>query len=141
MAATCPPESAPSEPADVVIKTESEWGEEVLSTPWDVPLKREPVVPLMSRVCGLQPLRWSSDHRLAVCTSGSLSVIELRCDVRSSKLDLSLSRTSIPVPAETHRLEVNNHGKETVENSTASAFLAAFCRYATIYSKIFFSKV
>ncbi|KAM4719966.1 LOW QUALITY PROTEIN: general transcription factor 3C polypeptide 4 [Anableps anableps] len=88
------------------MKTEPEDGDGVLPTPWDVPVKRDPVVPLLSPVSGLQPLRWSADHRLAVCTSSSLSVIELLCDVHSSRQDLILHRTSIPVPTETHRLQV-----------------------------------
>lgn len=72
----------------------------------DVSVKREPVVPLISPLCGQQPLVWSQDHRLAVCTSGSLAVMELVCDVHSNKQDLTLHRTSLPVPSESPKIQV-----------------------------------
>uniref|UniRef100_A0A3Q3GCD3 General transcription factor IIIC, polypeptide 4 n=2 Tax=Kryptolebias marmoratus TaxID=37003 RepID=A0A3Q3GCD3_KRYMA len=99
-------ESAPSVPSNVVIKTEPEYEDDVVSSLRDVAVKREPAVPLLSPVSGPQPLAWSQDHRLAVSTSGSLSVMELTCDVRATKQDLTLSRTSIPVPNEAHKLRV-----------------------------------
>lgn len=72
----------------------------------DVNVMREPVVPLISPPCGQQPLVWSQDHRLAVCTSGSLAVMELVCDVHSNKQDLTLHRTSLPVPNESPKIQV-----------------------------------
>lgn len=75
----------------------------------DVNVKREPVVPLISPPCGQQPLVWSQDHRLAVCTSGSLAVMELVCDVHSNKQDLTLHRTSLPVPNESPKIQVRIH--------------------------------
>ncbi|XP_014874439.1 general transcription factor 3C polypeptide 4 isoform X1 [Poecilia latipinna] len=106
MAAASLPDSAPPESGNVAIKTEPLDGDGVPPTPRDVPVKRDPVVPLLSPASGLQPLRWSPDHRLAVCTSSSLSVLELLCDMHSSRQDLSLNRTSIPVPTQTHKLRV-----------------------------------
>ncbi|XP_030598568.1 general transcription factor 3C polypeptide 4 [Archocentrus centrarchus] len=98
MAAASPCDSVHSLPKNIVIKTEPD-AEDVL-------LKRDPVVPLIAPVSGLQPLSWSQDHRLAVCTSSSLSVMELVCDVHSNKQELTLHRTSIPVPAEEYKLRV-----------------------------------
>ncbi|MEQ2222026.1 hypothetical protein ILYODFUR_021712 [Ilyodon furcidens] len=106
MAAAGPPQPAPFEPGNVVIKTEPEDGDDLLPTPRDVPVRRDPVVRLLSPVSGLQPLSWSPDHRLAVCTSSSLSVMELLCDVSCNEQDLRLHRTSIPVPTEAQRLQV-----------------------------------
>lgn len=100
-------ESAPSVPRNVVIKTEPEPEADVISSPMDVPVVRNPVVSLSSPVSGPQPLCWSEDHRLAVCTSGSLTVLELVCDIHSNKQDLTLHRTSIPATKETHILRVN----------------------------------
>ncbi|KAM9820701.1 general transcription factor 3C polypeptide 4 [Neosynchiropus ocellatus] len=69
-------------------------------------LRREPVVTLLAPVSGLMPLCWSEDHRLAVSTSASLSVLELVCDVNSNKQDLIIHRSSIPVPEKVHQLRV-----------------------------------
>lgn len=109
MAAASQCETVPSLPNNVVIKTEEDTEADVLLGSDDVPSKREPAVPLIAPVSGLQPLVWSQDHRLAVCTTSSLSLMELVCDVHSNKQDLTLHRTSIPVPAEEHRLQVNTH--------------------------------
>ncbi|XP_038124302.1 general transcription factor 3C polypeptide 4 [Cyprinodon tularosa] len=106
MAAAAAADSVPREPGKVVIKTEPEDGDGFLPTPRDVPVKRDPVVSLLSPVSGVQPLSWSPDHRLAVCTSSSLSVMELICDVHNGKQDLNFYRTSIPVPTDIHRLQV-----------------------------------
>uniref|UniRef100_UPI0037E7D407 general transcription factor 3C polypeptide 4 n=1 Tax=Semicossyphus pulcher TaxID=241346 RepID=UPI0037E7D407 len=106
MAAASPSDSTNSLPRNVVIKTEPEADDDLLISPEDVPLKRDPVVPLLSTVSGLQPLSWSQDHRLAVCTTSSLSVMELVCDVHSNKQDLMLHRTSIPVPTDVYKLRV-----------------------------------
>ncbi|CAN9504820.1 unnamed protein product [Ophioblennius macclurei] len=81
---------APHDPPDV--STEHEAAAED-----GVPAKREPAVALLAPVSGLRPLAWSQDHRLAVSTSGSLSVLELVCDVRSSRQDMTMHRTSIPL--------------------------------------------
>lgn len=109
MAAASPSDTAPSLPSNVVIKTEPEDHGGLLFSPEGVTVKREPVVPLIAPVSGLQPLAWSQDHRLAVCTTSSLSLLELVCDVHSNKQDLTLHRTSIPVPTEAHRMQVNTH--------------------------------
>ncbi|KAM9735591.1 general transcription factor 3C polypeptide 4 isoform 2-T2 [Menidia menidia] len=106
MAAASMGEAARSVLRDVVIKTEPELEDEVLCTTGAVPVWREPVVPLSSPVSGLHPLSWSQDHRLSVCTANSLTLMELVCDVHSNKQDLTLHRTSIPVPTETSRLRV-----------------------------------
>uniref|UniRef100_A0A8C6UFR1 General transcription factor IIIC, polypeptide 4 n=1 Tax=Neogobius melanostomus TaxID=47308 RepID=A0A8C6UFR1_9GOBI len=90
----------------VVIKTEPEWDKEVSAEAENAPQLQEPVIALLSPVCGLQPLLWSQDHRLAVSTTGALSVIELRCDTGCSRQQLSLHRTSISVPQDDHRLQV-----------------------------------
>lgn len=109
MAAASPSDTVHSLSSNVAIKTEPEAEDGLLFSQEDVTVKREPVVPLLAPVSGLQPLAWSQDHRLAVCTTSSLSLMELVCDVHSNKQDLTLHRTSIPVPTEAHRLQVNIH--------------------------------
>ncbi len=109
MAAASPSDTVQSLPINVVIKTEPEAEDNLQFGSDDVPVQREPVVPLVAPVTGLQPLTWSPDHRLAVCTANSLSVMELVCDVHSNKQDLTLHRTSIPVPTEVHKVGVNSH--------------------------------
>ncbi|KAK9532865.1 hypothetical protein VZT92_010230 [Zoarces viviparus] len=106
MAAASPSASAPAQPSDVVVKTEPEADDDLHICPEEVPVNRDPVVPLMAPVSGLQPLAWSQDHRLAVCTTSSVSLMELVCDVHSSKQELTLHRTSIPVPTEAMKLRV-----------------------------------
>ncbi|XP_029941234.1 general transcription factor 3C polypeptide 4 [Salarias fasciatus] len=108
MAAASPSDPAPSDPRNVVIKTEPGTEDGLPCGEDGVPGKRDPVVPLLSEVSGLQPLAWSQDHRLSVCTSNSLAVMELVCDLQSSKQDLTLHRTSIPVPTETSSLRVGS---------------------------------
>lgn len=107
MAASIPPDKVQSLPNNIGIKEDPEAEECVLISTEDCIVKRDPVVPLLSPVSGLQPLVWSEDHRLAVCTSGSLSVMELVCDVNNSNQDLRLHRTSIAVPTEAHRFQVD----------------------------------
>lgn len=109
MAAASPSDAVLSLPQNVAIKTEPETEDGPLFVPENVPVKREPAVPLLSPVSGLQPLAWSQDHRLAVCTTSSLSLMELVCDVHSNKQDLTLHRTSIPVPNEAYKMRVNMH--------------------------------
>ncbi|XP_055081643.1 general transcription factor 3C polypeptide 4 isoform X1 [Periophthalmus magnuspinnatus] len=106
MAAASPTASAL--PTKVVIKTEPDSEEETEPEPEDVAQLREPVVPLLSPVCGLQPLLWSQDHRLAVSTTSAVSVIELRCDIQSPKQQLTLHRTAISVTQDEHRLQVGS---------------------------------
>ncbi|XP_074545829.1 general transcription factor 3C polypeptide 4 [Halichoeres trimaculatus] len=106
MAAASPSDSAITLPTDVVIKTEPEAEDDLLITQDEAPLKRDPVIPLSAPICGLHPLTWSQDHRLAVCTTSSLAVMELVCDVHCNKQDLMLHRTSIPVPADVYKLRV-----------------------------------
>lgn len=107
MAAAGPSVTVHSLPSNVVIKAEAEPEDGLPFRAEDVIVKREPVVPLLTPVSGLQPLSWSQDHRLAVCTTCSLSLMELVCDVHSNKQDLTLHRTSIPVPSDVHRMQVN----------------------------------
>nr|XP_020456806.1 general transcription factor 3C polypeptide 4 isoform X1 [Monopterus albus] len=111
MAAASPSESVNSVPIDVLIKTEPESERDLQFAQENVPVKRDPVVPLIAPVSGLQPLTWSQDHRLAVCTTTSLSLLELVCDVHSNKQDLALHRTSIPVPTEVYKLRVGPAGE------------------------------
>ncbi|XP_068429414.1 general transcription factor 3C polypeptide 4 [Clinocottus analis] len=106
MAAASPPALAQTLPRSIVIKTEPEADDDLHICPEEVSVKREPAVPLMAPVSGLQPLAWSQDHRLAVCTTSSVSVMELVCDVHSSKQELTLHRTSIPVPTEATKVRV-----------------------------------
>lgn len=106
MAAASPSDPAPAELRNVEIKTEPGTEDDVILGQDSVPAKRDPVVPLMSPVCGLQPIAWSQDHRLSVCSSSALAVMEMVCDVQSSKQDLILHRTSIPVPSEAHKMRV-----------------------------------
>lgn len=94
---------------NIVIKEEPEAEKSALLSSEDALTKRDPVVTLLSPVSGLQPLVWSEDHRLAACTSGSLSVMELVCDINNNKQDLTLHRTSIAVPTEGHRFQVDFH--------------------------------
>ncbi|XP_030005518.1 general transcription factor 3C polypeptide 4 [Sphaeramia orbicularis] len=114
MAAASPSTSADSQLPNVVIKTEPDTDEGALTGPEHAPVRREPVVPLAAPVCGLQPLTWSQDHRLAACTTSSLSVMELVCDVHSNTQDLTLHRTSIGIPTEELKLRVGP-AKEVAE--------------------------
>lgn len=107
MAASGPLDMVQSLHSNIVIKPETEAEECTQLSSEDTLTKRDPVVNLLSPVSGLQPLVWSEDHRLAACTSGSLSVMELVCDVNNSKQDLTLHRTSIAVPTEAHRFQVD----------------------------------
>lgn len=109
MAAVSLSDSATSQPTNVVIKIKSEADDELFLEYENVAVKRDPVVPLLAPVSGLQPLAWSQDHRLSVCTASSLSLMELVCDVHSNKQDLTLHRTSIPVPTDPFKLRVNVH--------------------------------
>ncbi|KAG9471255.1 hypothetical protein GDO78_015329 [Eleutherodactylus coqui] len=70
--------------------------------------KREPAVRLLYPVTGLEPLSWSEDHRLAVCTRSNVSVLEQVCDIHSSSPELSLHRTSVPAPAKTCFLRIGS---------------------------------
>uniref|UniRef100_A0A1A8BI33 General transcription factor IIIC, polypeptide 4 n=1 Tax=Nothobranchius kadleci TaxID=1051664 RepID=A0A1A8BI33_NOTKA len=107
MAAAIACESAPNN--NNINKTKPEREDTVtLSGSRDVPVGRDPVVSLLSPVSGLQPLSWSEDHRLAVGTCGSLTLLELLCDIHSNKQELTLHRTSIPVPTEAHRIRVGS---------------------------------
>ncbi|KAM4663371.1 general transcription factor 3C polypeptide 4 [Discoglossus pictus] len=60
--------------------------------------KREPSVKLLHPVTGLDPLCWSEDHRLSVCNSAGVAVLEHLCDTRESGHEFSIHRTSIPNP-------------------------------------------
>nr|XP_061836869.1 general transcription factor 3C polypeptide 4-like [Nerophis lumbriciformis]XP_061836870.1 general transcription factor 3C polypeptide 4-like [Nerophis lumbriciformis] len=100
--------SAPNE----AVKMEIESGDSAAVRPDDLPVKRDPVVSLLSPVIGSQPLVWSQDHRLSVCTSSSLVLLELMCDVTSSKQELVLHRTSILMPADAHKIRVGPEKKQ-----------------------------
>ncbi|KAG7476400.1 hypothetical protein MATL_G00082420 [Megalops atlanticus] len=69
-------------------------------------VKREPVVKLLSRVCGVEPLSWSEDHRVSACCASSIAVMEILPDVYNISQDLVIHRTSIPVPNDVHVLKV-----------------------------------
>lgn len=107
MAASSPPDVVEASPGNQALKEGLEAEERVPLGSGDAPTRRDPVVSLLSPVSGLQPLVWSEDHRLAVSTGGSLSLLELVCDVSSNKQDLTLHRTSIAVPNEAHRFQVD----------------------------------
>ncbi|XP_073456635.1 general transcription factor 3C polypeptide 4 [Aquarana catesbeiana] len=70
--------------------------------------KREPVVKLLQAVTGLEPLSWSEDHRLSVCTSGNVSVLEQLCDIHGSGPELTLHRTCVPAPHKTCFLRIGS---------------------------------
>lgn len=70
-------------------------------------VKREPVVKLLSPVSGLEALTWSEDHRLAVSTVNSVSIMELVCDQHTHSQGLVLHRTHIPVPEAVCELKVS----------------------------------
>ncbi|XP_068105023.1 general transcription factor 3C polypeptide 4 [Hyperolius riggenbachi] len=70
--------------------------------------KREPVVRLLQAVTGLEPLSWSEDHRMAVCTSSNVSVLEQMCDIHGCSPELSLHRTCLPAPTRTCVLRVGS---------------------------------
>ncbi|KAM3911493.1 general transcription factor 3C polypeptide 4 [Leptodactylus fuscus] len=70
--------------------------------------KREPAAKLLHPVTGLEPLSWSEDHRLSVCTSANVSVLEQVCDIHSSSPELSLHRTSVPAPHKTCVLRIGS---------------------------------
>ncbi|AWP14976.1 putative general transcription factor 3C polypeptide 4 [Scophthalmus maximus] len=138
MAAVSPSDSGTSLPRDVVIKTEPADERELLLgvvTEGPVPVKRDPVVSLTSPVSGLQPLAWSQDHRLAVCTTTSLSLMELVCDVHSNKQELVLHRTSIPVPADVCRLRVGSAAEQTQMMETFSTHPDATVRQVFLADK------
>lgn len=106
--------AAPADPAHVadtqptidLIPMDLESAEDSVASTRDVPVKRDPVVPLLSPLSGTQSLVWSQDHRLAVCTASSLAVMELVCDIHSRKQELIFNRTSIPVPPKTYEMRV-----------------------------------
>lgn len=106
MAAASPSEAECTPASIVAIKAEPGTEDDLVLGSEDVNVKREPVVPLLASVSGLQPLAWSQDHRLAVCTTSSLAVMELVCDVHSNKQELTLHRTSVPVPTESPKMQV-----------------------------------
>ncbi|KAF7696711.1 general transcription factor 3C polypeptide 4 [Silurus meridionalis] len=74
-------------------------------------VKREPVVKLLSPVSGLEALTWSEDHRLAISTVNSVSLMELVCEQRTHSQDLVLHRTHIPVPESVCELQVGPEDK------------------------------
>ncbi|XP_071765774.1 general transcription factor 3C polypeptide 4 [Centroberyx gerrardi] len=106
MAAACVPVSTDTLRRKAAIKTEPNESDDGPSSGLGPVVKRDPVVTLMAPVSGLQPLAWSQDHRLAASTTNAISLMELVCDVHSNKQDLTLHRTSIPVPTEVQQLQV-----------------------------------
>lgn len=97
---TCAPDGVGDEPA-----TEPEQE----TDPWAAlgPIvKREPEIRLLSPISGLEPLAWSEDHRLAVSTSTSISLVEVVCDVNVHNQNLVLHRTMISVPESTYEIQV-----------------------------------
>ncbi|XP_007254026.2 general transcription factor 3C polypeptide 4 [Astyanax mexicanus] len=74
-------------------------------------VRREPALKLLNPVSGLEPLTWSDDHRLSVSTTGSVSVMDLVPDLRSSVPDLVLHRTHIPLHQPPCELQVGPEDK------------------------------
>ncbi|XP_075041393.1 general transcription factor 3C polypeptide 4 [Mixophyes fleayi] len=70
--------------------------------------KREPAVRLLHPVTGLEPLTWSEDHRLSVCTSSNVSILEQVCDIHGSSPELTLHRTCVPAPPKTCVLRIGS---------------------------------
>ncbi|MEE6505397.1 hypothetical protein FKM82_005514 [Ascaphus truei] len=68
--------------------------------------KREPAAKLLHPVSGVEPVSWSDDHRVSVCTSRSVSVLEQVCDIHSSGQELTLHRTTLPAPLTACSLKV-----------------------------------
>ncbi|CAL8279564.1 unnamed protein product [Merluccius merluccius] len=68
--------------------------------------RREPVVTLISPLSGMQPVTWAQDHRVAVSTTATVALLELVGDVHSSRQDMRVHRTSIPVRQDVHQLQV-----------------------------------
>ncbi|XP_034403400.1 general transcription factor 3C polypeptide 4 [Cyclopterus lumpus] len=136
MAAASVSVSAQTPLRNVVIKTETEAGDDVHICPEEVPVKRDPVVPLTTPVSGLQPLAWSQDHRLAVCTTSSVSLMELVCDVHSSTQELTLHRTSIPVPTEATTLRVGPAAELAKAVETFSTHLDPSIRQVFMADKV-----
>uniref|UniRef100_A0A8C5R0R5 Ral transcription factor IIIC subunit 4 n=1 Tax=Leptobrachium leishanense TaxID=445787 RepID=A0A8C5R0R5_9ANUR len=58
--------------------------------------KRDPPAKLLQPSCGLQPVSWSEDHRVSVCTKGHLCILEPVYDMNGGGQDLTLHRTSLP---------------------------------------------
>ncbi|XP_049593600.1 general transcription factor 3C polypeptide 4 [Syngnathus scovelli] len=106
--------AAPDEQSDVadtrltidLIQMDLQTADDSVACTRDVAVKRYPEISLLSPMTGTQPLVWSQDHRLAVCTVNSLTVLELVCDIHSSKQELILKRTSIPVPGNAYTMQV-----------------------------------
>uniref|UniRef100_A0A670KJG1 Ral transcription factor IIIC subunit 4 n=1 Tax=Podarcis muralis TaxID=64176 RepID=A0A670KJG1_PODMU len=79
-------------------------------------VRREPAVRLQHGVSGVEPLAWSEDHRVSVCTARSIAVLEQLSDVQggggggggggSSGADLVIHRTAVPAPAAACHLKV-----------------------------------
>ncbi|XP_019750410.1 general transcription factor 3C polypeptide 4 isoform X1 [Hippocampus comes] len=121
--------AAPADPAHVadtqptidLIQMDLKSAEDSVASTRDVPVKRDPAVPLLSPLSGTQSLVWSQDHRLAVCTASSLAVMELVCDIHSRKQELIFNRTSIPVPLKTYEMRV---GAPTEQRKAMKHFTA-----------------
>ena len=92
-------------PDRVVFKTEPETND-VTGTDLGAVLKRDPVVTLICPLSGIQPVTWAQDHRVAVSTTGAVALVELLCDVHSSRQDMTMHRTSIPVRQDVLQLQV-----------------------------------
>ncbi|XP_064164114.1 general transcription factor 3C polypeptide 4-like [Anguilla rostrata] len=94
-------------------------------------VKREPVLKLLSPVCGLEPLSWSEDHRISASCTNSISLMEMVCDIHSYSRDLIIHRTSIPVPEDVCVLQVGperevQEAKERFAGSDDPAVSQAF---------------
>ncbi|KAM3874412.1 general transcription factor 3C polypeptide 4 [Diretmus argenteus] len=106
MAAAVATHSVAATPENAPLKSELEAQGGTFSSGLGPVVNRDPTVMLIGPVSGLQPLTWSQDHRLAAATTSAVSVMELVCDVHSNKQDLTLHRTSIPVPGDVLQLQV-----------------------------------
>ncbi|XP_077594152.1 general transcription factor 3C polypeptide 4 [Stigmatopora nigra] len=94
----------------------------------DLPVKRDPAITLLSTPSGTQPLVWSQDHRLAVCTSNCVVVVEHLCDFQTSKQDLILSRSSIPIADKSYKMRVG----PSTEHAEAMTYFNTHSDYSTM---------
>ncbi|KAM8996031.1 general transcription factor 3C polypeptide 4 isoform 2-T3 [Ara ararauna] len=69
-------------------------------------VRREPAVRLQHGVSGLEPLAWSEDHRVSVCTARSIAALEQLSDVHSGGQEMVIHRTAVPAPSAACLLKV-----------------------------------
>ncbi|KAJ1134220.1 hypothetical protein NDU88_000675 [Pleurodeles waltl] len=82
------------------------------SSPRAVPTRREPAVRLHYPVSGPQPLRWSEDHCVSVCTSRDVSVLEHVSNIHSSAPELLLRRSVVTEPPRAPEVAIKDEAEE-----------------------------